>query len=130
MKPIPDRFAEASRLLEITVEQVQEKPEPESDSLWTPLELDRAVSAGGATLTRQKDGSILATGENSSPDTYTITASTSLLGITAVRLEVLPDREFTRPWSRPRSQRQLRPDRVSCHGGAAGAIRPRPPPWR
>ena len=72
VKPIPGKFAEASRSVKITVQQVQEKTEPKPASLWTPLEPDRAVSAGGATLTKQKDGAILAGGENPSPDTYTV----------------------------------------------------------
>jgi hypothetical protein len=37
------------------------------------------------------DGSILASGKNPSPETYTITAQSKLQGITAIRLEVLPD---------------------------------------
>ena len=56
--------------------------------------LPPALSAGGATLTRQKDGSILASGENPSPDTYAVTASTGLAGITAIRLEVWPDKSL------------------------------------
>jgi hypothetical protein len=91
VKSIPDRFAEPSRSVEITVKRVSEERESESTSLWTPLTLHRAVSAGGAALSRQQDGSILAGGENPSPDTYTITANTDLAGITAFRLEVLPD---------------------------------------
>jgi hypothetical protein len=39
----------------------------------------------------QADGSLLASGPNESPETYTITAETREVGITAVRLEVLPD---------------------------------------
>ena len=93
-KPILTRFTEASRSVEITVERVQEKPEPESASVWMPLEVDRFVSAGGATLTKQKDGSILASGDNPACDTYTITAGSELKGITAIRLEVLPDRSL------------------------------------
>jgi hypothetical protein len=49
------------------------------------------VSSGGTTLTRQPDDSILASGKHPTPDTYTITAHTTLKGITAVRLEMLPD---------------------------------------
>ncbi len=40
---------------------------------------------------KQKDGSILASGKNPSPETYTVNAQTKLNGITAIRLEVLPD---------------------------------------
>jgi hypothetical protein len=91
VKPIRTEFAEPSRSVEITVGKVEEKPQPEPASLWTPLEPHRAVSAGGATLTRQRDGSVLAGGENPSRDSYTIAANTELAGITAIRLEVLPD---------------------------------------
>lgn len=58
---------------------------------WQVLEPMGAVSAGGTTLTKQLDGSILASGEQPFPETYTITAKTRLTGITAVRLEALPD---------------------------------------
>jgi hypothetical protein len=58
---------------------------------WTPLDIDKSVSKGGATLTKQMDGSLLADGKNPDKDTYTITAQTKLNGITAIRLEVLPD---------------------------------------
>jgi hypothetical protein len=59
--------------------------------VWTVLEPIKARSTGGTTLTKQPDGSILASGKHPSPDTYTITAHTTLTGITAVRLEMLPD---------------------------------------
>jgi hypothetical protein len=58
---------------------------------WTPLDIDKAVSKGGATLTKQMDGSLLVSGKNPDKDTYTVTAQTKLNGITAIRLEVLPD---------------------------------------
>ncbi|MHB1425429.1 MAG: DUF1549 domain-containing protein [Gemmataceae bacterium] len=58
---------------------------------WTPLDIVKADSKGGATLTKQMDGSLLASGKNPGKDTYTISAQTKLNGITAIRLEVLPD---------------------------------------
>ncbi|HZV07461.1 MAG TPA: DUF1549 domain-containing protein [Gemmataceae bacterium] len=58
---------------------------------WTPLEIVKADSKGGATFTPQMDGSLLLSGKNPEKDTYTITAQTKLNGITAIRLEVLPD---------------------------------------
>jgi hypothetical protein len=58
---------------------------------WTPLATASAASSGGATLVPQADGSILATGENPSPEVYTVTANTDLVGITGLRLEVLAD---------------------------------------
>jgi hypothetical protein len=64
---------------------------PESRPTWTVLERIKAVSASGATLTRLADDSLRAEGKNPFSDTYTITAETRLTGITAVRLEVMPD---------------------------------------
>jgi hypothetical protein len=58
---------------------------------WSALENVEARSAGGATLTRQADGSFLASGTLPEKDTYTITAFTSLADVTALRLTVLPD---------------------------------------
>ncbi len=57
---------------------------------WVVLEPTRVASAGGATLTQQPDGSILAAGTSPPTDTYTIEAKTNLSGVTAFRLEVLP----------------------------------------
>ncbi len=58
---------------------------------WTVLDPLEAKSAGGATLTKQPDGSILVAGAEPKTDTYTITCRADLQGITALRLEALPD---------------------------------------
>ena len=58
---------------------------------WTVLDPSSFISANGATLTKQGDLSILASGTNPATDTYTITARTSLTGITGIRLEVMED---------------------------------------
>jgi hypothetical protein len=58
---------------------------------WTVLEPTSQTSKGGATLTKQPDGSILATGNNPLTDVFTVTATPKMTGITAIRLEVLPD---------------------------------------
>jgi hypothetical protein len=57
---------------------------------WKPLFPDHASSTVGATLTLQDDGSIVARGEPGQ-DVYQIIARTELSGITAIRLEALPD---------------------------------------
>jgi len=49
----------------------------------------RVGLSGGVTLTIQGDGSILASGTSPATDVYTVTAFTSLTGITGIRLEVL-----------------------------------------
>ena len=58
---------------------------------WHVLAPVEATSAGGATLTKQPDGSVLASGKSPDTDTYTITTSSKLKGITAFRLEALAD---------------------------------------
>jgi hypothetical protein len=50
--------------------------------VWVPVEVTSAVAAKGATLTKQKDGSILAGGKNAGDETYTVMAKTKLTGIT------------------------------------------------
>ena len=59
--------------------------------LWTNVDVTEAKSKVGAALTKQADGSILASGKNGGPEVYTVTATTKGAGITAIRLEVLPD---------------------------------------
>ncbi len=56
---------------------------------WLVLDQARVTSAGGATLTKQDDGSFLAGGTNPPTETFTFTAETPLRGITAVRLDAL-----------------------------------------
>jgi tetratricopeptide (TPR) repeat protein len=62
----------------------------EHTSGWTVLEPVELTSAGGATLTRLSDGSVLAGGKNPDHDTYTFVARTDLAGITGLRIEALP----------------------------------------
>jgi len=61
---------------------------------WTTLDPTSFVSAGGAILAKKPDGSILASGKNPNSDVYTVMADTTLSGITAIRLEMLPDRSL------------------------------------
>ena len=58
---------------------------------WTVLDPSELTSRGGATLTKDKDGSILVSGENPTQDGYTLVAPTGIAGVTALRLEALPD---------------------------------------
>lgn len=58
---------------------------------WKPLQNDAAKSEGGATLTRQSDGSWLASGKNPDNDVYVITAPIPADQLTGVLLETLPD---------------------------------------
>lgn len=62
-----------------------------SQVVWTTLKPESLTSAEGVTLTLKDDGSILASGKNPATDTYTLTVKNPPKGITALRLEVLPD---------------------------------------
>jgi len=86
----PARFAEPSRELPITLGKPDESRESEPVA-WTQLAPTEFRSAGGAKLARQADGSLLASGENPSQDSYVIKTSATLGAITAIRLETLPD---------------------------------------
>ncbi len=72
------------------------KQEPLALPNWIILDLIDYQSAGGATFTRQDDGSLLATGKNPEFDTYTFVAETHLTGIKAIRLEALADKSMTK----------------------------------
>jgi WD40 repeat protein/serine/threonine protein kinase len=63
---------------------------------WQVLETSEMKSAGGATLTRLPDGSILASGPNPDSDTYTIVAETDLTDVAALRIEALPHASLPR----------------------------------
>jgi hypothetical protein len=89
-QPIPTAFDEASRSVEVTVRDMNSASGKEA-AIWAVLTPSTAESKGGASLTIQPDGSILASGKNPSPDVYTVTADTKLSGITSIRLEVLDD---------------------------------------
>lgn len=58
---------------------------------WTTLAPADSTSAGGATFSIQPDGSLRASGASADKDVYTFTIPSTLKGITALRLDVLPD---------------------------------------
>lgn len=60
-------------------------------SNWLVLEPTVATSSGGATLTKQNDGSIVASGKNPKFDTYKFVAKTNQTNISAIRIEALAD---------------------------------------
>lgn len=62
-----------------------------SQVAWTVLRPSELVSAAGATLVVQEDGSILASGTNPNNDTYTLRFADVPAGITAFRVEAMPD---------------------------------------
>ncbi len=58
---------------------------------WQNVAAQTYVSLGGARLTRQPDGSLLAAGPTPERDTYTITVPAPDFAVTAIQLELLPD---------------------------------------
>ncbi|HEY2147135.1 MAG TPA: DUF1549 and DUF1553 domain-containing protein, partial [Pirellulales bacterium] len=63
--------------------------------VWTPLDIGIANSTAGATLSKEADGAIIASGKLAK-DKYTLIAATDLAGITGVRLEALADPRLPR----------------------------------
>lgn len=58
---------------------------------WSVLDAETFQTASTAVLTRQPDGSLLASGPRPEVDTYTVTAKVPPTGLRAIRLEVLED---------------------------------------
>ncbi|OAI50287.1 hypothetical protein AYO44_05735 [Planctomycetaceae bacterium SCGC AG-212-F19] len=56
---------------------------------WTVLDPQEYRAASGATLTKLRDRSLLASGTVGTTDSYTVVAHTNRVGITAIRLELL-----------------------------------------
>jgi WD40 repeat protein/tetratricopeptide (TPR) repeat protein len=77
--------AELKKAREIYTRLLAMYPEPR----WAVLKPAQMKSAGGATLTRLDDNSILAGGKNPVIDTYTVVAATDLPRVTAFRLEAM-----------------------------------------
>jgi Protein of unknown function (DUF1553)/Protein of unknown function (DUF1549)/Planctomycete cytochrome C len=61
-----------------------------ADSVWTPVIPTSAKATSGTTLSVKPDGTIIASGANPRNEVYTIEATTTVQGMTAVRLEALP----------------------------------------
>ena len=61
-----------------------------AQSQWHPVEISSFVSAEGATLTKQSDGFVLASGHSPEIDTYTLTFQTDRKQLSALRLEIAP----------------------------------------
>jgi Protein of unknown function (DUF1553)/Protein of unknown function (DUF1549)/Planctomycete cytochrome C len=80
--------AERSQHLAATLAAFEAKANPVR---WTVLTPSRVVSKKHATMTVLGDRSVLAIGDKPNTDTYVVELPTDLKGITALRLEVLPD---------------------------------------
>lgn len=81
-----------TRSAEFDAEQVSWEKQMARPAEWQPLPPGAVTTASGAALATQPDGSLLAIGnERPETDTYTVKVASELRGITAVRVEVLPD---------------------------------------
>ncbi len=65
-------------------------------SSWDVPEVKATRSSGGATLTSQADGSVLASGKNPDTDTYEVFAWTPIEKITGLRLEALAHKSLSK----------------------------------
>ncbi len=75
----------------LAAEKTWEKSASAAVESWRPLDPNRLTSTGGATLTEEPDGSVLAGGKNPKNDTYIVAAPVDLPRVTGLRLDVLPD---------------------------------------
>ena len=66
-----------------------------SEPLWTVLDPATLTASTKAKLEKLPDGSVFVSGENATGN-YTLTARTSLRGITGIRLEAIPDDRLPR----------------------------------
>lgn len=62
-----------------------------TESIWTAITPENSTSAGGAILTVLPDGSVLASGTNPNSEEYTVTFTSPLAQISAIKLETLID---------------------------------------
>jgi len=90
-----------SRIKTVTPELNSEQSRWESEvaaasNQWLAIEPIEFGSSGGAELERLPDNSLLARGAGQPEDTYTIKGRAALSGITAIRIEALPDPSLPR----------------------------------
>ena len=94
VKAAQQQIAEAGKQLPKLIaawEPTAQKQMLTEQSPWSLIEPTKVESQGGATLTRQGDGSYLASGKNPASDTYVITATLPHAPVSAFLLECLPD---------------------------------------
>lgn len=106
--PLPEQSAQLAELNEAVgrIRERMDAPDAELDAAqavwdreegtltkesWVVLPPKEATSAGGATLTVREDHSVLVEGPSPEQDTYDVVVETDITGITAVRLDALPD---------------------------------------
>ncbi|MDX2021532.1 MAG: PSD1 and planctomycete cytochrome C domain-containing protein [Deltaproteobacteria bacterium] len=75
-------------------QRLWEQKQREAELQWQVLPPQKATSQGGAKLAVLSDGSVLASGPAPAGDTYDVVVHATLPNITALRLEVLPDKSL------------------------------------
>jgi hypothetical protein len=86
---LPERFPGGKDAFERTFAEWEERESARAVA-WTVLRPSK-MTANMPHLELQPDGSILAGGDQTKSDTYTLTFDTKIAGVTALRLEALPD---------------------------------------
>jgi len=94
LKAAQERVADAVKALPKLMAEWEVKAAAtiaEEKNAWDVIEPVSVKSEGGATLTKQDDGSYLASGTNPAKDVYVITAKMPEASVSAFLLECLPD---------------------------------------
>ena len=89
-----DRLDQELKAVTPEVRDAQEQWEQSmraAQTAWTPLAPGEVHATGGVVLKPLADDSVLASGDNAALTSYTVTANTTLQGITGLRIEALPD---------------------------------------
>jgi len=88
---VADELKKLPELIAAWEPDFKAKLNADSATVWQPLAVTKATSTGGATLTKQVDGSYLASGKNPAHDVYVITGPIAAGGFSGVLLETLSD---------------------------------------
>ncbi|MGE5191667.1 MAG: DUF1549 domain-containing protein, partial [Deltaproteobacteria bacterium] len=96
LQEIDGRIAELKKQLDVATPELAAEQEHWESPLriepkWTILEPAELKSESGTTFRKLDDGSILAEGAAAANDVYAISARTQLKGLTAFRIEAIPD---------------------------------------
>jgi hypothetical protein len=126
MKAEADRRAAALAQYETTLPAKFAKMEADLQRVpeWKVLDLVEAKSNQGATITKQDDGSLLVGGKAPNTDVYVVKLKTDATNLTALRLELLPDKSLpaSGPGRAPNGNVVLTNIKVEAkETGAAGA---------
>lgn len=94
LRQLDQRLTEGDATQDAAQVRWEERLATSDKATWTTLEPREVHSRGGARLEVVRDGSIRVGGANPATDVYRIKAPLPATGVTAVRLETLPDRAF------------------------------------